>query len=111
MNDTRSKTLFSLVAVLMLLFSFGLGALSSYVLVGPSQAASRSADSGNTPPGNVAGNSQAAQTPAAIATPSQDLTAQMQNFYEVVDLMKKESYYRPMDNQKLVYGAIQGMMH
>src|SRR5206468_2455206 len=106
MTDTRSRTVFSLVAVLVLLFTFGLGALSSYVLI-PAGRAGTALDANNPPTTTTQG------TPArpGPSTSPQDLTAQMQEFYEIVDLLNKESYYRPLDNQKLVYGAIQGMMH
>src|SRR5690242_6367834 len=111
MNDTRSKTVLSLLAVLMLLFTFGLGALSSYVFLGGARAANA------LPPDNgvaVAPRTTATALPAPAGdrTPAAagDLNGQMQELYQVLDLLKQESYYRPMDDQKLVYGAIQGMM-
>ncbi len=108
MNDTRSKAALSLVAVVALLFAFGLGAFSSYVFTEPSRAGSfPDTDSGGTVP-------RVPTAPTPGATPgggtAQDLNAQMQTFYEIVDLLQKESYYRPTDSQKLVYGATEGMM-
>lgn len=111
MNDNRGKTVVSLLVTLGLLFAFGLGALSTYVLL-PSQPSGRSTTSGA---GNLPTAVGSAQTPAAggapaHATPSQNINDQMKSFYDVLDLIQKESYYRPADQQKLVYGAIQGMM-
>lgn len=122
MNDTRGKTVLSLVAVLALLFAFSLGALSTYVLV-PRTANNQAGPTAlvvsapTVPPvarsTAVVGNSQtpAPPQPASTFTPPADLNSQMQNFYAVLDLMQKESYYRPLDRQKLIYGAIAGMMH
>src|SRR5690348_13893823 len=108
MNDIRSKAALSLVAVVALLFAFGLGAFSSYVFTEPSRAGSfPDPDSGGTVP-----RVPTATTPGPTAGggTAQDLNAQMQTFYEIVDLLQKESYYRPTDSQKLVYGATEGMM-
>jgi carboxyl-terminal processing protease len=106
MNNTRGRAAVSLLVALGLLFSFGLGALSSWVLVsdratGPGDTGPQPTAESNTQPGN--GN--------ATVTPSQKLDDQMKQFYDVLSLLKKESYYKPIDQQKLVYGAIEGMMH
>ena len=112
MNDIRGKTVLSLVAVLALLFAFSLGALSSYVFL-PHQAGNLSPDDSGAPvPTNPVGTAPTPPPgPRPIGTPPANLTAQMQNFYAVLDLINKESYYRPADQQKLIYGAITGMMH
>ncbi len=111
MNDNRGKTVLSLLVTLGLLFAFGLGALSTYVLL-PSQGGIRVPDSGSGDLPTVVGNAQTPQAGGArvTATPSKNLNDQMKSFYDVLDLINKESYYRPADQQKLVYGAIQGMM-
>ncbi|MBP8252394.1 MAG: S41 family peptidase [Herpetosiphon sp.] len=42
---------------------------------------------------------------------SQDLEAQFKTFWEVWDLVGKEFYHtKPLDQQKMVYGAIRGML-
>ncbi|HUS16711.1 MAG TPA: S41 family peptidase [Chloroflexia bacterium] len=109
MNDTRSRTVFSIVAVLALLFAFGLGALSSFVL--GSRTAGQAVGNGSGPSSTVVGTSVTpGAAPRPVLTPSRDTTALMQDFYEVLDLIKQESYFRPVDEQKLIFGAIQGMM-
>lgn len=47
-------------------------------------------------------------TPAQNTTPDQ-LRAQFDNFWKAFDLLEKGFYYRPLDEQKLVYGALKGM--
>ena len=112
MNNTRSRTLLSLGAVVMLLFAFSLGALSSYVIVGGHETQAQPNDTGaptETPARSAAQTPQ--PVPRLTLTPAADLNAQMQELYQVEQLLESESYYRPVDKQQLVYGAIQGMMH
>ena len=109
MNNTRGKAAFSLVAVVALLFAFVLGALASYRLVpDPPPAAQRGQQ-------QRAGRGQrrhpGGRLRAARRDPVPGSTAQMKEFYSVLDLVKRELYYGPVDQQKLVYGAIEGMMH
>ena len=60
MNDNRGKTVVSLLVTLGLLFAFGLGALSTYVLL-PSSPSARSSTGGAGDLPTVVGS---AQTPA-----------------------------------------------
>ncbi len=46
--------------------------------------------------------------PAQNTTPDQ-LRAQFDTFWKAFDLLEKGFYYRPLDEQKLVYGALKGM--
>lgn len=46
--------------------------------------------------------------PAQNTTPDQ-LRAQFDDFWKAFDLLEKGFYYRPLDEQKLVYGALKGM--
>ncbi len=46
--------------------------------------------------------------PAKNTTPDQ-LRAEFDNFWRAFDLLEKGFYYRPLDEQKLVYGALKGM--
>ncbi len=109
MNNMRTKTVLSLLAVLVLLATFSLGALSSYVFLGGAPAqASPGAPAIAVPP--VVTATVETSAPAATPVVPADLTGRMQEFYQIVDLLRKESYYRPVDDQKLVDGAIQGMM-
>ncbi|HEX6607246.1 MAG TPA: hypothetical protein VF276_10060, partial [Chloroflexia bacterium] len=94
-QHSRTRTLLSLGAVAALVAAFGLGALTRPLLIGAGPASSTGA--------KVAG-------PAPAATAQANLAAEMQTFYEIVDLLQKESYYHPTDTQKLVYGADQGLM-
>jgi carboxyl-terminal processing protease len=95
MHTSRTRTLLSLGAVAALVAAFALGALTRPMLIGAGPAASMGA--------KVAG-------PAPAATAQANLAAEMQTFYNLVDLLQKESYYHPTDTQKLVYGADQGLM-
>jgi carboxyl-terminal processing protease len=110
MNNTRGKAVFSLVAVVALLFAFGLGALSSYELA-PRSAASQPSEDNSSAPSAASAVTPGAGSVLPVVTPAQDLNAQMKEFYSALDLVKRESYYGPVDQQKLVYGAIEGMMH
>jgi carboxyl-terminal processing protease len=94
-NHSRTRTLLSLGAVAALVAAFALGALTRPALIGAGHEGSTGA--------KVA-------RPAPAATAEANLAAQMQTFYEIVDLLQKESYYHPTDTQKLVYGADQGLM-
>lgn len=46
--------------------------------------------------------------PAKNTTPEQ-MKSQFQNFWQAFDLLEKGFYYRPLDEQKLIYGALKGM--
>lgn len=46
--------------------------------------------------------------PAKNTTPDQ-LRGQFDTFWKAFDLLEKGFYYRPLDEQKLVYGALKGM--
>ncbi|MDQ6604816.1 MAG: PDZ domain-containing protein, partial [Chloroflexota bacterium] len=46
--------------------------------------------------------------PAKNTTPDQ-LRSQFENFWKAFDLLEKGFYYRPLDEQSLVYGALKGM--
>lgn len=50
--------------------------------------------------------------PAKNTTPDQtpdQLKGQFENFWKALDLLEKGFYYRPLDEQKLIYGALKGM--
>lgn len=48
--------------------------------------------------------------PAKNTTPDQ-LRAQFENFWKALKLLEDGFYYRPLDEQKLIYGAMKGMFN
>src|SRR5947209_2209101 len=102
MNETRRMTALSLVAVLALLFTFGLGAVTSYVIFQPASA--QSARPLPTQPSG-GGSAPTATTGQSNGGQSSDIDAQLDDFRQALELLQQEYYGRPLDTQKLVYTA------
>src|SRR5690242_14226587 len=98
MHDTRRLIALSLVAAFALVFTFGLGGVTSYVLFQPQKV------QGSTTPRDNSANGNPTSTTGANAN-SGDLDAQMQTFNEVMKLVQEEYYGRPVDTRKMVYAA------
>ena len=97
MSTSRQITAFSLLGLLAVVFSLGLGALGMYAF-----EENRYRD-------------QLATIPAPAVTPGQPVPTQpptdataRQEFNEVLQYLGQESYYRPLDQKKLWYGAASG---
>src|SRR4051812_40843297 len=98
MNDTRRMTALSLLVAFALIFTFGLGAITSYVL---SQPENVQGSPTVRPPADTSGAPNPTSVSSNNGVPA-DLDQQMQVFYEAMRLVQDEYYGRPVDNQKMI---------
>jgi carboxyl-terminal processing protease len=109
-GNGRRTLLYVALIIVVALGSYGLGAATVYV----SQA--RSTNNGAAQ-GQNNGTAQSNSTPGAggasnVQPPSvpQNLDAQFKPFWETYQAVQDEFYYRPIDQQQMIYGAAKGMM-
>ncbi|HUP28184.1 MAG TPA: S41 family peptidase, partial [Chloroflexia bacterium] len=99
---TRSPILNILVIAIIALAAFGLGAGTMYVM-GQSRNASPATVAGTDGGTQQAGDTQMPDVP-------KDINEEFKPFWETYQAINEQYYNRPIDRQKMIYGATKGMM-
>ncbi len=127
-----------LAGILLVLSGFALGIVADRALFAPAAAPSAQAESAAVPPPTIpvaptdtAAPGQPTSTPRPVATPVPTVTPrpsdpaisvdpaknttpdqlrqEFDNFWQAFNLLEKGFYYRPLNEQQLVYGALKGL--
>ena len=118
MNKGSKTALYLLLVVLVALGSYGLGFATPYV-TGQAQPPTGSTPSQSN--GATAGTQgQEQNTPAAqngqqapelpTAAQGKNIQQQFDTFWKTFQAINEDYYYRPVDNQQMIYGATKGMV-
>src|SRR5688500_17837034 len=106
-NSNGKRTfLYILLVVFVALGAFGFGVAATMIAGGNSPLNTAQVDNGGTASNNNSGSSSGSKQPEVPA----NLEEQFKPFWSTYRAIEDEYYYRPLDSQKMIYGATKGMI-
>ena len=114
MNKGSKTALYLLVVVLVALGSYGLGFATPYV-TGQARTASpgsngTTAGTQGQDPSTPTGQADQPAPELPSAAQGKDIQQQFDTFWKTFQAINEDYYYRPVDNQQMIYGATKGMV-
>ena len=104
----RNPVVGILLIALVAIAAFGLGAATVYMAGQAGLTASPG--NGGTQAGTGNGGSTSGETPLQRPDVPQDINKQFDSFWKTFEAINEEYYNRPVDRQKMIYGATKGMV-
>src|SRR5437764_3590245 len=100
-----------LLVIFVALFGYGLGAATIYVTEGKTPLLGTGGNTtGNNPGTGSAGQGNSTNPSGGVDQQPAGLDQEMKPFWNTFNAVEGEFYARPVDRQKIIYGATKGMM-